>query len=94
MQLKKFEAETLKYLLNVLENITSVKITRDVLDCARLYQSVISLISGAMTLENRVSLINIMFNLNFNLTEPTVLSREFMKVMYKTYKDEALSNHN
>lgn len=37
VQLKKIEAETLKYLLNVLENITSVKITRDVLDCARLY---------------------------------------------------------
>jgi hypothetical protein len=47
-----------------------------------------------MTLENRVSLINIIFNLNFNLSEPTVLTREFMKVMYKTYKDEALSNYN
>jgi len=93
VQLKKIEAETLKYLLNVIENITSVKITRDVLDCARLYQSIINLVTGAIALENRVSLINIIFNLNFNLSEPKELSREFMKVMYKTYKDEALVNH-
>ena len=71
IQLKKIEQDVLKYLLNVLENITSVKITRDVLDCARLYQSVIKLINPSLTLEHLISLINIIFNLNFNLSEPT-----------------------
>ena len=39
-----------------------------------------------------MSLINIMFNLNFNINEPTLLSKDFMKCLYKTYKDEGLAN--
>lgn len=33
-----------------------------------------------------------MFNLNFNINEPTLLSKDFMKNLYKTYKDEELNS--
>lgn len=33
-----------------------------------------------------------MFNLNFNLQEPRVLSKDFLKLLYKTYKDENLKD--
>jgi len=33
-----------------------------------------------------------MFNLNFNLVEPKVLPKEFMKLFYKTYKDENVNS--
>jgi hypothetical protein len=35
-----------------------------------------------------------MFNLNFNLTEPKTLSKEFLKLLYKTYKDEAANKED
>ena len=31
-----------------------------------------------------------MFNLNFNLNEPSVLSCQFLKLLFKTYNDEQL----
>lgn len=37
-----------------------------------------------------MSLINIIFNLNFNLNEPRELTKEFMRQLYKTYKDDSL----
>ena len=46
-----------------------------------------------LSLEDKQSLIRIMFNLNFNLTEPEVLSLDFLKLLHKTYEDiESLSN--
>ena len=83
---------TLKYLLNILENITSVKTTRDELSCGKLYDQTITLFIDSLSLDNKISLINIIFNLNFNLTEPRVLSKDFMKLFYKTYKDEDLKS--
>ena len=69
----------LKYFLNFLENISSFKKTRDELDCPKLFESTMQLYTDKISLENKVSLINIMFNLNFNLQEPRVLSKEFLK---------------
>eukprot|EP00347_Sterkiella_histriomuscorum_P023636 403333912 len=80
----------MKYFLNFLENVSSFKKTRDELDCSKLYDSTILLYSDKIILENKVSLINIIFNLNFNLTEPRVLPKEFLKLLYKTYKDESM----
>lgn len=31
-----------------------------------------------------------MFNLNFNLSEPNILSCQFLKLLFKTYNDEKL----
>ena len=36
---------------------------------------------------NRSSLINIVFNLNFNLTEKRSLSHEFIRQIFRTYED-------
>jgi len=57
-----------------------------------VYDSTILLYTDKISLENKVSLINIIFNLNFNLTEPRVLPKEFLKLLYKTYKDEAMKD--
>ena len=45
-----------------------------------------------ISLDNKVSLINIIFNLNFNLADPRPLKKEFLKLVFKTYKDEQLKD--
>ena len=81
--------DTLKYLLNVLENITSEKITREKLDCSKLFKHVISstVFNEKLDMEYKKSLIRIMFNLNFNLSEPHVLDEKFLKLLHKTYEE-------
>ena len=55
-----------------------------------VFESTINLYTENIALENKISLINIMFNLNFNLTEQRLLSKSFLKQLYKTYRDEGL----
>ena len=50
------------------------------------------LYTDKISLDNKVSLINIIFNLNFNLAEPRILSKDFLKLVFKTYKDEQLKD--
>ena len=85
---KTIAKDTLRYLLNVLENITSEKITREKLDCSALFKSCIvpELFIDKLDMSCKMSLIRIMFNLNFNLTEPHVLSERFLKLLHETYK--------
>lgn len=78
----------LRYFLNFLENITSFKKIRDELDCSRMFENMVSLYTDELVVYSKVSLISIIFNLNFNLKQPKVLSKEFLKRLYKTYKEE------
>lgn len=59
--------ETLKYLFNILENVTSVSELRDRIDCARLFEKIRDLFNDRLDSSSKKSLINIMFNLNFKL---------------------------
>jgi len=85
---KQIAKDTLKYLLNVLENITSEKITREKLqDCNTLFKHVIDkrLFTDKLELDQKKSLIRVMFNLNFNLERPNVLEEKFLNLLHKTY---------
>lgn len=86
--------ETLKYLLNILENITSVAELRDQIDCPKLFGEIKDLFTELLDADNKKCLINIMFNLNFKLTEPRELSQDFLKLLLKTYNDENSSEQN
>ena len=46
------------------------------------------LFTDKLSMDNKMSLVNIIFNLNFNLSEPKELSKEFLRQLYKTYKDD------
>jgi len=78
----------LRYFLNFLENITSFKRIRDELDCSKLFDNMVKLYTEDIIVYSKISLISILFNLNFNLQQPKVLSKEFLKLLYKTYKEE------
>ena len=78
----------LRYFLNFLENITSFKKIRDELDCSKMFENMVQLYSEEIIVYSKISLISILFNLNFNLDKPKVLNKEFLKQLYKTYKDE------
>ena len=78
----------LRYFLNFLENITSFKKIRDELDCSRMFGNMEGLYTEEIIVYSKISLISILFNLNFNLQQPRALSKEFLKLLYKTYKDE------
>ena len=80
--------ETLKYLLNILENITSVAQLREVIDCAKLFESIKGFFDK-LDQPNKKSLINIMFNLNFKMPEPAQLTFEFLKQLFKVYDSES-----
>jgi hypothetical protein len=71
----------------VLENLTSVKILRGEIDCSKLFLQIKDLFTDGLDQGNKISLINIMFNLNFNLIEPHNLSLDFLKLLYKTYDE-------
>jgi len=74
--------------LNFLENITSFKKIRETLDCPDMFDNMKDLYTEDIIVYSKISLISIIFNLNFNLQEPKPLSKEFLKMLYKTYKDE------
>jgi len=57
--------ETLKYLLNILQNVTTVAELRDCLDCKATFLQVRDLFSNRLDRLSEKGLINIMFNLNF-----------------------------
>ena len=65
--------ETLKYLFNVLENVTSDADLREVIDCSKLFDQIKDLFTDSLDQSNKTSLINIMFNLNFKMPEPAQL---------------------
>jgi tRNA uridine 5-carbamoylmethylation protein Kti12 len=78
----------LRYFLNFLENITSFKKIRDELDCSTRFDDMVKLYTDDIIVYSKISLISILFNLNFNLEKPKVLPKEFLKKLYKTYKEE------
>ena len=80
--------ETLKYLFNILENVTSMGDLRDRIDCAKLFVQVRDLFNDRLDSDGKKSLINIMFNLNFKLQEPHELSAEFLALLSKSYLDD------
>ena len=82
--------QTLRYLLNILENTTSVEELRSELDCKAIFEMVKDMYKSHLSLENKKSLINIIFNLNFNLETPSELGLNFLKMLYETYKDPNL----
>lgn len=78
----------LRYFLNFLENITSFKKIRDELDCSRMFETMVELYTEEIIVYSKISLISILFNLNFNLDQPKIMSKDFLKLLYKTYKEE------
>ena len=74
-------------MLNVLENITAEKTTRELLNCRQLFRHTIdpALIKN-LSLDDKTSLIRIMFNLSFYLEEPEILSKEFLTLLHEAYK--------
>lgn len=78
----------LRYFLNFLENITSFKKIRDQLECDKMFESMVALYTDEIIVYSKISLISIIFNLNFNLQQPTKLVKDFLKRLYKTYKEE------
>lgn len=79
--------ETVKYLLNVLENVTSDEKLREVMKCESLFEQIKDLFVQSLDTANKKSLINIMFNLNFSMHEPLPLSDSFLKQLFKMYVD-------
>ena len=61
--------DTLRPFLSFIETITTLSLTKDYIDCNKVYYSVIELINDKINLPNRSSLLNIVFNLNFKVTE-------------------------
>jgi hypothetical protein len=78
----------LRYFLNFLENITSFKKIREQLDCSRMFETMVELYTEEIIVYSKISLISILFNLNFNLDQPKEMKKEFLKLLYKTYKEE------
>ena len=72
----------------MLENITSVKILRETIDSEKLFDKLKLLFKDGLETSNKKSLVNIMFNLNFNLGKPHNLSLEFLKLLFKLYDKE------
>lgn len=60
--------------LSFIETITTLTLTKDFIDCNRVYYSVVELMNDKINLMNRSSLVNIVFNLNFKLTEQRSIS--------------------
>ena len=57
----------LRYFLNFLENITSFKKIRETLDCPDMFDNMKDLYTEEIIVYSKISLISIIFNLNFNL---------------------------
>jgi hypothetical protein len=53
-----------------------------------MFENMVELYTEDLVVYSKISLISIIFNLNFNLKQPKVLGKEFLKLLYKTYKDE------
>jgi len=85
--------QILRYFLNFLENITSFKKIRDELDCETMYDHMMQLYTEELIVYSKISLISILFNLNFNLSKPKTLKKEFLRLLYKTYKEELKDDH-
>lgn len=47
-----------------------------------MFENVIELYNDDIIVFSKISLISIMFNLNFNLEKPKVLPKEFLKMLY------------
>jgi hypothetical protein len=65
--------------LNFIETITAFELTKDYIECNKIYDSVILLFNDKINLSNRSSLINIVFNLYFKITEYREITKEFIK---------------
>jgi len=79
----------LTYFLNFLENLTSFKSIRDQLDCSKMFENMVELFDEDLIQHSKISLISIIFNLNFNMTQPHELSRDFLKLLYTAYNEES-----
>jgi hypothetical protein len=53
-----------------------------------MFENMMNLYTEEIIVFSKISLISILFNLNFNLDKPKLLSKEFLKRLYKTYRDE------
>ena len=79
---------TLRYFLNLLENITSFEKIRKVLKCNELYSVMLQLYDDRIITYSKISLISVLFNLNFTLDKPIKLDKVFLRRLYHTYKEE------
>jgi hypothetical protein len=83
--------ETLRYLLNTLVNLSAFKRTREKLKCDPLMDSIINTIyKNNLSVESQLSLVNIMFNLNFSLKGAPKLPESFLRILYNSFKDDAV----
>ena len=72
----------------MLENVTSIKELRDVIKCPELFTSIKELFTQHPSDKaNKKSLINIMFNLNFNMSHPHDLGKEFLTQLFSMYSN-------
>ena len=87
--------EILTPLLQFLETITTLDLTKDNLHSTRLYETIISLINEKINLQNRSYMVNIIFNLHLKLSQDSKhrqVSKEFVKELFRTYQDYCMEN--
>lgn len=53
-----------------------------------MFDNMVDLYTDDIIVYSKISLVSILFNLNFNLTVPKELTKQFLKLLYKTYKEE------
>ena len=82
----------LRYYLNFLENTTSFKAIREQIQCTELYKSMLSMFREKISNENCISIINVLFNINFALEAPMELDKEFLRKLCHMYKDDLAAN--
>mmetsp|Transcript_16496 Transcript_16496/g.25493 ORF Transcript_16496/g.25493 Transcript_16496/m.25493 type:complete len:95 (-) Transcript_16496:7810-8094(-) len=54
-----------------------------------MFENMVELFDEDLIQHSKISLISIIFNLNFNMTQPHELSRDFLKLLYTAYNEES-----
>ena len=87
--------EILTPLLQFLEAITTLDLTKDNVHSTRIYEAIISLINEKIHLQNRSYMVNIVFNLHLKLSQDSKyrqVAKEFVRELYRTYCDYRMEN--
>lgn len=79
--------EILQPFLSFIETITTLALTKDYIDCNRIYDSVILLFNNKINLMNRSALVTIVFNLDFKITEQRSINEDFIQQIFRTYQE-------
>lgn len=64
------------------------------IDCIQLIKDVIDLYTDYIGTPSKISIVNILFNLNFSLKQSMLLEKDFLKKIHSTYIDELKNEEN